>query len=272
MVLVLIPLLVFQLVLLSLQIEDPSGALLFKTWVFAAQAPVITVTSSITGGIIHVWRNYIWTVGARAENERLKRTVHQLSLLNGAYEQIRQENIRLRRLVSLSESMPFRTIGARVVARTPSFLSNVIYINRGSEDGMRVDAPVLSGDGIIGRTVLVAGHQSQIQLITNPDASVGAILERTRTPGVLSGTGNPLLDLNYVSNTEQIEIGDMVLSSGLDQIFPKGLAIGKVVESSKGKGVFRSVKVKPIMDLIHIEEVSVLLSEPKPETGIMQQQ
>jgi rod shape-determining protein MreC len=259
-----IPLLVLQIALLSLQIEGPSGTMLFKTWVLGAQAPVIAVSSNIAGGIRNVWQHYVWMVGARAENDRLQQTVRQLSLLNSAYEQARQENYRLRRLISLTDGLNYQTVGARVVARTPSFLSNVIYIDRGSRDGIHADAPVLSGDGIIGKIVLVSEHQSQVQLITNPDASLGAMLEKTRTPGVLSGSGDLLLDLNYISNTEQIKQGDIVLSSGLDGIFPKGLAIGKVVSSHKGKGVFQSVKVEPFMDLIHIEEVAILLKEFKP--------
>jgi rod shape-determining protein MreC len=262
-----LPLLLLQLAFLSLQIQGPSGTLLFKTWTLAAQAPIIAVSSGVTRGVRHVWRGYIWMVGARSENERLQETVRRLSLLNSGYEQARQENIRLRRLMSMDESIGFRSIGARVVARAPSFLSNVIYIDRGSEDGVRIDAPVLSGDGIIGRTVTVSGHQSQVQLITNEDAAVGAMVERSRTPGIIRGTGDSLLDLNYISNTEQIDAGDMILTSGLDGIFPKGLAIGKVVKLQKGKDVFRSIKVEPIMDLIHIEEVLVLFDESKQEPG-----
>ncbi len=269
---VLIPLLVLQLILLSLQIEDPSGTLIFKTWTLTAQAPFIAIASSVTDGITSVWRNYIWLTGARAENEQLKQTVNKLLLANRAYQQTMQENARLRGLVVLNESVSFQTIGARVVARTPEYLSNVIYIDRGSADGVRMDAPVLSGYGIIGRTILVARHQSQVQLITNPDAAMGVILERTRTPGILRGTGNILLNLDYISNTEQIANGDMVVTSGLDGIFPKGFAVGKVVDSRKGKTVFRTIKVQPIMDLIRIEEVSVLLAEPKPEQGIAEQQ
>jgi rod shape-determining protein MreC len=258
---VLIPLLILQLALLSLQIENPSGVLLFKSWTLAVQAPLVAVSSGITGGIQRLWRNYFWMVGARAENAQLKESVHRLSLLNNSYEQIRQENIRLRRLLALAGANSLRTVGSRVVARTPSFLSNVIYINSGSADGVHIDAPVLSGDGIIGRAILVTKHQSQVQLITNPDASLGVIIERTRTPGVLRGTGDVLLDLNFIGNTEQVNIGDVVLSSGLDGIYPKGLPIGKVVDSRKGKGVFRSIKVEPGIDLIRLEEVSVLLQE-----------
>jgi len=260
-VVVLIPLLLLQLALLSLQIENPSGISLLKSWTLAIQAPIVAVSSGITGGIQRVWRNYFWTVGARAENEQLKDSVHRLSLLNNSYEEMKQENIRLRRLLTLIEANSFKTIGSRVVARTPSFLTNVIYINRGSADGVYHDAPVLSGDGIIGRTILVAKHQSQVQLITNPDASIGAIIERTRTPGVLKGSGNVLLDLDYIGNTEQVNVGDIVLSSGLDGIYPKGLPIGKVVDSQKGKSVYRSIKVEPVVDLIRLEEVSVLLPE-----------
>jgi rod shape-determining protein MreC len=261
-VLVTIPLLLLQLIILSLQIEGASGTLLFKTWALTVQAPILAASSAITGGIRHVWNGYVWTVGARAENERLRESVRQLSLLNRSNEQARQENIRLRQLVSLNQSLPYRTLGARVIARTPSFLANVIYIDRGVKDGVKIDAPVLSGDGIVGRIVLASGHQSQVQLITNPDASVGVMLEQARTPGVLRGSGDIPMDLSYVNNTEQVGVGDIVLSSGLDGIFPKGLVVGKVVDSQKGKGVFRSVKVEPRVDLIRLEEVSVLLLEP----------
>lgn len=254
-----VSLLILQLALLSLQIENPSGILLFKSWTLAVQTPLIAVSSGVVGGIQRIWRSYFWMVGARAENEQLKENIRRLSLLNNSYEQMRQENIRLRRLLDIGNPIPFKSVGSRVVARTPSFLSNIIYINCGSADGVHIDAPVLSGDGIIGRTILVAKHQSQVQLITNPDASMGVIIERTRTPGVLRGSGDILLDLTYIGNAEQVDVGDVVLSSGLDGIYPKGLAIGKVVNSQKGKSVFRNIKVEPGVDLIRLEEVSVLL-------------
>jgi rod shape-determining protein MreC len=263
-VLVTVPLLILQLVLLSLQIEGPSGTLLFKTWTLTAQAPVVAVASYVTHGIRNIWTGYVWLVGARAENERLRETVRRLTFANSSFEQAKQENARLQRLLAMDDSTAYNSVGARVVGRTPSFLSNVIYINRGSSDGIHIDAPVVSGDGIIGRVVLVTGHQSQVQLITNPDASIGVMLERTRTPGVLRGTGDLVLELNYIGNSEQVENGEVVISSGLDGIYPNGLSIGKVVEAQKGKGVFRSIKVQPFMDFMRIEGVSVL-TEPKPQ-------
>ena len=265
LVAVLIPLLIMHLALLSLQIEGSSGTLLFKTWTLAVQAPILSVSSAVTGAVRRFCHNYIWMVGARSENERLKEALHRLSLANGSYQQIKQENLRLRRLITLSETLPNEAMGARVIARTPSFLANVIYIDRGSQEGVHVDAAVLSGDGIVGRTVLVSRHQSQVQLITNPDASIGVLLENSRTPGVLRGSGDYLLDLNYISNTEPVAVGDTVLSSGLDGIYPKGLAIGKVVDSRKGRGVFRTIKVQPGVDLTRLEEVLILPGQARPQ-------
>ena len=262
-IVVIIPLLVFQLALLSFQIQNPDGITPIKMVVLAIEAPVLHVSSIITDGIGNLWSNYIWLVGARAENERLRETIRELTRSNSYYEQIEQENARFRDLLSMKNGIPYRTVGARVIARTPLFLlSNVLYIDRGSKDGVRIDSPVISGDGIIGRTVLVTRDQSQVQLITNSDASIGVMMGSTRTLGVLSGSGDPLLDLNYISNTEQINPGDVVLSSGFDTIFPKGFRIGKVVDCRKGEGAFYEIKVEPEVDLYHIEEVSVILMEP----------
>lgn len=266
-VLVLLPLLVLHLALLSIQIESSSGTLLIKTWTLAVQAPILSLSSSITGGTRYLWQNYFWNVGARAENERLQRAVHQLLLMNHTYSQSQLENERLRRLLSMNDRLEYKTVGARVVGRTPAFLSNMVYIDRGSADGVHADAAVISGDGIIGRITLVTKHQSQVQLITNPDASTGALLEKSRTPGVLRGSGDLMLDMAYVGNSEAVEVGETVVSSGLDGIYPKGVPIGKVVDSRKGKGVFRSIKVEPRIDLIRLEEVSVLLNERKPLEG-----
>ncbi|NLV32261.1 MAG: rod shape-determining protein MreC [Acidobacteria bacterium] len=264
---VLIPLLVLQLALLSLQIKTPSGTLLFKSWTMAAQAPVLSLFARITGGVGDFWRGYFWLVGARAENEALREAVQRLSLLNGAYEQSRLENERLRRLLTLSDSIERRALGARVTARAPSFLANLVYIDRGKRHGVRVDAPVISGEGIVGRVLLVSADQAQVQLITNPGAAIGVMLENSRTPGVLAGTGDPLLELKYIGDTDPVAVGEVVLSSGLDGILPKGMTIGRVVEVEKGKGVFQAIRVKPLVDLIHLEEVAVLLDPPITETS-----
>jgi len=259
------PLLVLHLVLLSLQIKDSSGTTLLKTWALRIQSPVFIVGDVVFGGIKNAWHDYAWLVDARSENSRLKETVSRLSILNRSYEEARQENERLRKLVAMTESIGeigdnagFRIIGARVSARTPEYLANILYVDRGSNHGVYVNAPVLSGDGIVGRVVLATERHSQVQLITNPDASVGAMLYESRTPCVLTGTGDALLTMNYISNILPVKVGEIVISSGLDGIFPKGIVIGEVVVSERGNGIFREIKVKPAIDLLRLEEVVVL--------------
>lgn len=260
---VIVPLLVIQFVLLSIQSQNPAGMAPIKTLFFAVQAPIINLSSDIIKGIGGIYHNYIGLQNVRDDNEKLKDQVRQLEMENRSLEEIRQENIRLRRLLSMKDIIEYKTIEARVIARNPEFLlSNVLYINRGAKDGLKIDFPVLSGDGIIGRTVFVSERQSQVQLITNPDASVGAIVGEERTPGVLSGTGDPLLELKYISNTKPIQTGEIVRSSGLDGIFPKGFLLGKIVDVQKNKEGFYNIEVQPAADLYHIEEVSVLLMNP----------
>ena len=260
---VIVPLLVIQFVRLSIQSQNPAGMAPIKTLFFAVQAPIINLSSDIIKGIGSIYHNYIGLQNVRDDNERLKRQVLQLERENRSLEEIRQENIRLRRLLSMKGNIEYKTIEARVIARNPEFLlSNVLYINRGANDGLKIDFPVLSGDGIIGRTVFVSEKQSQVQLITNPDASIGAMVGDDRTPGVLSGTGKSLLELKYISNTKQIAEGEIVRSSGLDEIFPKGFLLGKIVDVQKNKEGFYNIEVQPAADLYHIEEVSVLLMNP----------
>jgi rod shape-determining protein MreC len=255
----LILLLLLHLTLLSLQVEDPSGGILLKKWVLVAGAPFINFSAAVSHGLRNVWENYIWLRGARAENAQLQQTVRQLSLHVIALEQMRQENLRLKTLLSFGETSQFRSIGARVVGRAPDFLSQVVYLDRGSADHVQLDCPVVTGDGIVGRVVLVAAGNSQVQLITNADASVGVLIQRTGYPGVLRGTGGHLLEVGYIGSTEDVQVDDLIVTSGLDRIYPKGLPVGKVVESTKGKTVFRNIRVQPSVDLLRINEALILL-------------
>jgi len=260
---ILIPLLILHLALLSLQIEDTAGASLFKTWVVQIVAPFMRASSAATRGVEYVWSSYLWLYGARQENERLKTELQQLALRESGRLQVEQENARLSRLLDFKAGLSRRTTGARVVGRTPDFLSNTLYVDRGTNDGVTVNAPVLAGGAVLGRTIVVTPDMSQVQLITNADAAVGAMVQSSRSPGVASGNGGSLLQMNYISNTEQVRLNEPVVTSGLDGIFPKGLLIGTVVESHKGNSVFRVVRVQPATDLLHVEEVLILLAEPE---------
>jgi len=180
--LILIPLLVLQLALISIQVEDPGGTTLFRRFVLFIGTPFISGSAAISRGASHLWSTYVWLVGARSENERLHETVRELTLRDQALTQMKEENARLRRLLAFRERSGFRTIGARVVGRVPNFLASVMYIDRGSADGLTVDMPVVSGEGVVGRTTAVSLRQAQVQLITNSDASTGVMIATSHSP------------------------------------------------------------------------------------------
>ncbi|PYV17321.1 MAG: hypothetical protein DMG07_06150 [Acidobacteria bacterium] len=268
---VLMPLLVVHLTLMSIQIESPAGATPFKRLTLQAGGPILNASSTAVGEAVRLWRGYLWLHGARQENSRLTARLQELELRDAARAQAGAENIRLRRLLALKEILALETIGARIVGRgpAPDFLSSALVIDRGSEDGIQVNAAVLSSDGVLGRTVLVSPSNAQVQVITNNDAAVGALVERTRSQGVCNGAGDPLLRLSYVGNSEAIEVNDAVLTSGLDGIFPKGLPLGRVVFSQKGSSVFRIVRVQPAADVARAEEVLVVVNRvPEAVSGI----
>jgi rod shape-determining protein MreC len=256
---VVIPLLLLHLILISLQVEHPGGSLLFRNWVLQASAPFLGISSSINRAVAYAWTHFVGLRGARTQNDQLQKRVEQLTLREDSLRQMEVENARLRQLLSLKETIPLKTVGARVVGRVPDYLANIVYIDRGADDGVQANAPVLAATAVVGRTILVSRFNSQVQLITNTDASLGVMIERTRSPGVLSGNGHPVLSLDYISNYEQVELDDVVVTSGLDGLFPKGLRIGRVVQSQRGKSAFRVIRVEPFADLLRLEEVLVLL-------------
>lgn len=265
---VVLALLLLHLTLISIQVEDPPGTLLIKRWVLWASAPILNGSASVARQTAGLWNEYLWLRGARSENTQLREDVRQLTLLNSSLNQAQQENARLQRLLNFEAVSPYQTLGAHVIGRTPNFLSNTLYLDRGSRQGVRASQPVVSDAGVIGRTVLVTAADCQVQLLTNADASIGVMLERTRTPGVLHGTENLLLNLNYISNTEDVNVGDTLITSGLDSIYPKGLPVGKVVESQKGKTGFRAIRVEPYADMIRIENVLILLGLQNPPADL----
>jgi len=255
---ILVPLLLLHLTLISLQVEHPGGSLLFRNWVLHVSAPFLGVSSSIHRALTYGWTHYVGLRGARAQNDVLQKRVEQLTLREDTLRQVEVENTRLRELLGLKQTVPLETVAARVVGRVPDYLANVVYIDRGTDDGVKVNTPVLAATAVVGRTILVSRFNSQVQLITNNDASLGVMIERTRSPGVLTGSGQPVLNLDYIANSEQVEIDDIVVTSGLDGLFPKGLRVGKVVQSQKGKAAFRVIRVEPFADLLRLEEVLVL--------------
>ncbi len=159
-------------------------------------------------------------------------------------------------------------LSARVIGGSPDAASNVVYINRGTRDGLKRDMGEITPEGVVGKIVAVFPDTSQVLLLDDRDSGVGALLASSRTQSPVRGSGDPLLGMEYVSNDVKVEQGEAVLTSGQDRIFPKDLPVGTVAQIKPDPhGTFQEIRVKPAAHLDRLEEVLVLLSrqefEPK---------
>jgi rod shape-determining protein MreC len=264
------------LLILSLAVLSYSATRLTETgflrkMVLEAAAPVEDAVNVSLNGLRDAWKRYLFLIGIEDENRRLRKQNAAISAslseqLNRHHEGY-LEGMRLRKLLNLSESLPGRTVAARVVDRSRTSLFKTILINKGTADGLRVGLPVLSEQGVVGRIIETAWHASQVLLLIDENSNIDALIQRSRAQGILQGAGPSGCTLKYISRMEEVQAGDLVLSSGLAGVFPKGLLIGVVTGASrKGEGLFQKIDVAPAVDFGKVEEVLALIPDtgPKP--------
>ena len=236
---------------------------LIRVWVVGAITPFERGLIWVENGGGNIWHNYFYLRGVRAENRELKAQIEQMRIEQVRLTEDATQAHRLQSLLSFKEQYIQKTVAAQVIGSSGSDLSRVIYIDKGEEDGLKRDMAVITADGIVGKVLQVykTPRVSQVLLINDQSSGVGAILEKTRLQGVLRGTANGEVVLERVMSDEQVGVGDTLLTSGGDQIFPKGLPVGTVTHVGNGKDLFLNIKVRPAADLSKLEEVLVLVEK-----------
>ena len=256
--LVLTALLLAQLLLLSFQITRKHNVRLIKIWALDVFDPFERSLKGITDATTWAWRTYGGLWRAQQENRDLRR---ELAVTRSQLQQVAEhaeESDRLRGLLDFKAHAPFQTLAAEIIALSPGASWNAILIDKGTDYGLIPDLAVITPAGVVGKIISVYHHDSQVLLITDPSSGVGAMLERSRTQGVLKGASNNLCQLDYVMNEELVSSGDAVVTSGLDQIYPKGLPVGTVLKAGDGN-IYKSIVVRPAAELDSLETVLVVL-------------
>jgi rod shape-determining protein MreC len=251
-----------QLLLLAVQIKRDNQVRLIRVWAVELIYPLQRLSSWMVGGVSNSWGGYVGLRHARENNETLRTELDRLKIRNAELEGRALEADRLAGLLNFRNAhTEVPMIAARVVGGSPDSGSQLVYISRGSRDGIRRDMGVITPDGVVGKVVAVFPDTSQVLLLGDKDSGVGALLANTRTQGPVKGTGEPLLSLEYVSKDEKVSVGEAVLTSGQDRIFPKDLPVGTVVEAAPDrKSPFMNIRVRPSAHLDRLEEVLVLLT------------
>ncbi|MGB7022187.1 MAG: rod shape-determining protein MreC [Candidatus Acidiferrales bacterium] len=257
----LIAVILAQVLLLAFQIKRGQDVRLVRVWSAELLTPPQHAGTFLLSKIHGAWFGYIDLRHARAENRQLADEVGRLRLQNQELESQAAEAGRLAKLLGFRQANANAPmLAAEVIGASADSNSQTVFINRGERDGVRRNMAVVTPDGVVGKIFEVLPYTAQVLLITDKESGVGALLENSRTHGVVKGTGDPLLWMDYVTTDEKVPAGERILSSGEDKIFPKDLPVGTAVSTKPGRP-FQSIQVEPAAHLDRLEEVLVLLTE-----------
>jgi rod shape-determining protein MreC len=206
-----------------------------------------------------IWDHYFFLISVVDENQRLRQKAQQTMALEHRCQEAVQANERLQELLNLSREIEKPSIAARVVGKDPSPWFQTVLIDKGLKDDIQVGYPVINPQGIVGLVIEAASHYAKVMLITDPNSAVDAIVQKNRARGIIKGGTVGYCVFNFVLRKHDINIGDTVVSSGMDGVFPKGLAIGQVTQVEKKEaGIFQEVTVTPYVDFERLEEVLIV--------------
>jgi rod shape-determining protein MreC len=270
---VLVAILFAQVLGLAVQVKRSSeneSTRLIRVWVVNAITPFEKGIVGLQRGAGNLWRNYFYLRGVRQENHELKQQIEHLRLEQVRLNEDAEQARRLQALLGFKEQFISQTLPAQVIGSSGSEQSRSIYIDKGIHDGIKQDMAVITADGVIGKVLRVFGTTSQVLLIDDQTSGVGAILEKSRLQGVLRGTPAGEIVLEKVTSDETIQTGEKVLTSGGDQVFPKGLPVGTVTKVSTGSDLFLNVRVKPAANLSKLEEVLVITKQEERMPSVAQ--
>src|SRR6476661_4277585 len=249
-----------QILLLAVQIKRDSQGRLIRVWTVGAVSPFQRAGASGIGGIRGVWNHYFALQNASRENERLRSENDTLKLQINQLQSRAAEADRLARLLNFRQAhQNVPMLGARVIGTSADTASQTVYLDRGERDGIRRNMGVITPDGVVGKVVESYRDTAQVLLLTDRESGVGAMLSDSRIQSPVGGTGDPLLSMKYIPTDETVNVGEHVVTSGMDRIFPRDLPVGVVAEIKTGRP-FQQVRVKPAANLQSLEEVIVLLT------------
>lgn len=272
----LVAVLFLQILGLAIQIKRPAdpanpeaGATrLIRVWVVTALTPFERGFVNAAGFTRMVWSDYLYLRGVRDENRALKEEIERLRIEQAQMREDANQARRLQALMGFKQQFISQTLAAQVIGSSGSDRSRILYLDRGTSDGVKEDMAVITPEGVVGKVLRADRNSSQVLVINDSTSGAGAVLEKSRLQGVVKGTDDGSLRLHYVMVDEKVEVGERVLTSGGDRIYPKGLPLGTVAEVKPGKDLFFDIKVEPAARLNRLEEVLIVtrIAEQAPQT------
>ena len=256
-----------HVVLISAQVNTASGLPVLSVVTFGSFSEVQRGTMAIIDGVRGMWSGYIALQQVQEENTALRQELQtmQVRLQQERAEAQRTDN--LRQLLELRARANLDTVAAEVIAGAASIDFRTVTIDKGSSDQLATDMAVISPAGVVGRVILPTPRASKVQLLIDRNAAAGALIERTRVQGVVVGIGDGMMRMQYVPGTADVKTGDLVVTSGIDGIYPKGFVIGTIDHADRGVGAYHEIVIRPAVDFSRLEEVLVVRTPPASRTA-----
>ena len=256
-----------QVLLISAQVNSRGGVPVLEVVTFGIFAEAQRVLTSGVDGVRGVWQGYVGLRRVKAENDALKQQLAGAQIALQEQRALAGRARGLERLLELRDHSELRTTAAEIIGAgaTPDF--RTVTIDKGTRDGLRPDMAVIAPGGVVGRIVVPSARSAKVQLLIDRNAAAAAIVERSRAQGVVVGAGDDRLRMEYVSEAFDLAVGDVVVTSGIDGIFPKGFVIGTIDAIEKGGGAYRRISVRPAVDFSSLEEVLVAVSSTPARDG-----
>ena len=228
-------------------------------WIMTLFAPFHNLTVNIVRGTRCIWSDYLFLVGVQQENRELKNKVEFLKSLNNQYVEAVQANKRLRKLLAFQERIDEPTLSSEIIGKDSTNWYKSILLDKGSLDGVTINMPVVTYNGVVGKIHEVTNHTARVLLINDVNSSIAVLIQRNRAEGILAGSGNTCCTIKYLRRDVEIRKGDRVITSGMGGIFPKGLMVGTVSKIQKPTyGLFQYADVIPEANIADLEEVFII--------------
>ncbi len=252
-----------QILLVSAQVNSKSGVPVIEQVTFGIFSEVQRGLSGGFSGVRSAWSGYVGLRHLKVENDALKRDLASAQVAIQEQRALADRTRGLEKLLDLREHLTLNTVAAEIIgaAATPDF--RTLTIDKGTRDGVKADMSVIAPAGIVGRLVVPSLRSAKVQLLIDRNAAAGAIIERTRAQGVVVGGGDDRLRLEYMSEVFDVVVGDVVVTSGIDGIYPKGFVIGRIESVERAGTAYKRITIKPAVDFSSLEEVLVVVT-PTP--------
>lgn len=222
-------------------------------------APLDRANSYITGFTTKFKNDYFDIFDLKTKYNSLLRREEMLEAKNVELDELKVENRRLRLLLRMKSNANLEGIAAKIIGSSLSYWSKTVTVDRGSTSGINVGMPVVSTKGVVGQVTAVSSATAKVLLLTDPANGVDGLLQQTRSRGVVEGKGGEECEMKYVAREVEVQVGERVITSGFDGVYPKGLLIGKVIKVGKSdKGIFHSVTIDPAVSFNDLEEVLII--------------